>query len=138
MRTFRIYKHPTNGYKAIKAGFSWPALLLTFIWLFATGLWGLAILWLVIPIGHFIFDMMAYYALDGLALDLSYVFGYALDLALFIVPAWYGNRWREARLLKRGYELLGTVRAKWPHEAVEKSRQGEYELKTDTMDKQVG
>ena len=35
MSTFRIYQHPTQGYAAVKVGFSWPALLFNWIWMFS-------------------------------------------------------------------------------------------------------
>ncbi|PCJ61630.1 MAG: hypothetical protein COA65_01390 [Rhodospirillaceae bacterium] len=41
MKTFDVYKHPIQGYQAVKQGFCWPALFFTIIWAFAAKMWAL-------------------------------------------------------------------------------------------------
>ena len=45
MRRFNVYRHPAEGYEAVKIGFSWPALVLGSIWMLAKKLWTLAAIW---------------------------------------------------------------------------------------------
>ncbi len=45
MRSFNVYRHPAEGYEAVKTGFSWPALLLGIIWMLAKKLWTFAAIW---------------------------------------------------------------------------------------------
>jgi hypothetical protein len=39
MKTFKVFKHPTLGYQAVKIGFSWPGFLFSVIWLLMKKLW---------------------------------------------------------------------------------------------------
>ena len=48
MRTFDVYKHRTQGYEAVKQGFSWPAFFFTRIWAFVKKLWLHGIVGLVV------------------------------------------------------------------------------------------
>ena len=45
MKTFNVYKHPTQGIEAVKVGFSWPAFFFGIIWMLVKKLWGLAGAW---------------------------------------------------------------------------------------------
>ena len=45
MKTFNVYKHPTQGIEAVKIGFSWPAFFFGIIWMLVKKLWGLAGMW---------------------------------------------------------------------------------------------
>jgi len=45
MRTFNVYKHPTQGFEAVKVGFSSPAFFFGIIWMMVKKLWGFAGLW---------------------------------------------------------------------------------------------
>ena len=41
MKTFHVFKHPVEGFQAVKEGFSWPAFLFTGFWAFVKKMWGL-------------------------------------------------------------------------------------------------
>jgi hypothetical protein len=44
MKTFKVFRHPTLGFQAVKEGFSWPGFFFGPIWAFAKKLWGYAFL----------------------------------------------------------------------------------------------
>ena len=50
MKTFNVYKHPTQGIEAVKIGFSWPAFFFGIIWMLVKKLWGLAGAWFAVYI----------------------------------------------------------------------------------------
>ena len=41
MKAFDVYKHPTQGYQAVKQGFAWPVFFFSWIWAFVKKMWGL-------------------------------------------------------------------------------------------------
>lgn len=115
METFNVYKHPTQGIEAVKVGFSWPAFFFGFFWLPAKKLWGLTGAWFAAYIVLLL--IMGQSGEGDLPAALSYLIlaGY---FALWLVPAFKGNKWREENLSKRGYEKLATVQAEFPDAAV--------------------
>jgi serine/threonine protein kinase len=94
----RRYVHPTGATESVKPGFSWPAAIFTGAWLWWHGLidkalywtctmliaggvawlWGAVVMWLALP---------------------------AL-LAIYLLPAFFGSRWREERLRLLGYSCF--------------------------------
>jgi hypothetical protein len=50
-----------------------------------------------------------------------YLFLIVAYLALWFIPPFQGNKWLEASLSKRGYELIGTVQAETPDAAIAQS-----------------
>lgn len=124
MRTFNVYSHPVQGFKAVKAGFSWPGLFFGFFWMLVKGLWGLAILWFMLSFATPLATALVIQLGESGALSPSsaellgvsvYTGGY---LALWLAPGFRGNKWRERNLAKRGYEFLSAVRAKTPDAAI--------------------
>lgn len=118
MKTFTVYQHPSHGFEAVKKGFSWPAFFFGVIWILVKRLWWLAALWVGLYVALGLVDdvvdtseetgeQMIVYLLIGI--------GY---LALWVVPGFMGNRWKEANLTKRGFRLLGTVDAETVDAAV--------------------
>lgn len=111
MNTYRVFKHESKGYSAIKEGFSWPAFLFTGLWVLYNRLWlqGAALLGIGFAIGLFIprwfperhFPFMA--VLYG---GISLFFGLA------------GNEWRSDRRLEDGYQQVGELRVRNAGEAV--------------------
>jgi len=119
MKTFKVYKHPAQGFEAVKEGFSWPALCFGPLWLFVKKLWMFAVAWVVVS--------MILASIEGISDEVGMVSGrmmmvYSLVaggyLALWFIPAFKGNSWRAKNLLKRGYMLIHTVQAKTPDSAV--------------------
>ena len=46
MKDFNVYKHRTQGYKAVKCGFSWPAFFFQIIWSLTMRMWGFSAAWI--------------------------------------------------------------------------------------------
>jgi hypothetical protein len=121
MKSFRVYRHLTQGYEAVKLGFSWPAFFLGVIWMLVKRLWGVAGLWFLAYVGLFLLEAVTDAASsEPGAQALGYLMLVAGYFALWFVPAFKGNSWRVANLAKRGYELVGEVVAETPEAAVAK------------------
>lgn len=106
MKTFKVYKHPAGAPEAVKVGFSWPGFLLGSVWMLTKKMWGMALLWfgvyLVLETVTSVSEAINPSALTYLLLAVAF-------LALSLIPGFMGNQWREANLLKRGYQLVGTA-----------------------------
>lgn len=118
MKTYNIFKHPMRGFEAVKAGFSWPAFFFGFFWMFVKKLWGWAGLWIGAYIICSLIDTVVADSRDSGASVLMYLILFVAYIALWLVPAFKGNKWREENLAKRGYELLSSVQAEMPDAAV--------------------
>jgi hypothetical protein len=118
VNTFRVYHHPQFGYEAVKAGFSWPALLLGPIWMSAKRLWGLTVLWLLFYIGLAVTEAFTYEASDRNTQVILSLLLVSLYLALWLVPGIKGNAWRATDLRRRGYRIIKEVQAATPEDAV--------------------
>jgi len=98
MKTYKIFSH--QGQKvAIKQGWSWPAFVVSWIWSFSKGLTVAGIIGLV-------FNLITIPLAGAPYLIVAVVFGSK------------GNKWWEAKLLKSGFTLTGSVQANNPQEAV--------------------
>jgi Protein of unknown function (DUF2628) len=97
--TDRIYlHHPSRDETvAVSIGFSWPALLLGFIWALMKRLWGVAGLMLAVDLA------LGLIGLAGITADL-------ISLVLSIVFAIYcglsANDWHRRALERKGYVVL--------------------------------
>lgn len=118
MKTFNIYKHPVQGVEAVKVGFSWPAFFFGFIWMLIKKLWLLAIVWFGLTM---VLSFIENLIVIRQPAD-SQVFSYALlaicYIALWLLPGFKGNAWRESNLLKRGYQKIISLNADNPDAAV--------------------
>ncbi|SFI39621.1 DUF2628 domain-containing protein [Nitrosomonas sp. Nm34] len=118
MKTFNVYKHPTYGIEAVKVGFSWPAFFFGFFWLLVKKLWGLAGLWFAAYIVFALIETVTGQSGEGDAQALVYLILAAGYFALWLIPAFKGNKWRQENLSKRGYEQLATIQAETPDAAI--------------------
>jgi len=118
MKTFNVYKHPTQGFDAVKVGFSWPAFFFGLIWMLVKKLWGLAGLWFAGYVVCSLIEKVTEQAQASGAQALVYFVLAAGYFVLWLVPPFKGNKWREENLSKRGYELLSTVQAETPDAAI--------------------
>jgi hypothetical protein len=118
MKTFNVYKHPTQGIQAVKVGFSWPAFFFGIIWMLAEKLWGLAGLWFAAYLVLALIEAVTDQSRESGSQAFVYLILAAGNFALLLVPAFKGNKWREENLSKRGYEQLSTVQADTPDAAV--------------------
>jgi Protein of unknown function (DUF2628) len=118
MKTFNVYRHPIQGLEAVKVGFSWPAASAGPIWMLLKQLWGLSGLWVAMYFALSLVETVVDISEPGGAQALVYlllVMGY---LALGLVPGFKGNKWREKNLVRRGFQMLGTVQAETPEAAM--------------------
>ena len=111
MKTFKIFKHPTQGYEAVKVGFSWPGLFFGVIWMLVKKLWGFAGIWFGLYVICAIIESVVVGPFGIFILVASY-------LALWLIPGIKGNKWREGNLSSRGFEYVNTVEAVNPDSAV--------------------
>ena len=118
MKTFRVYKHPNQGLDVVKVGFSWPAFFFAFPWLLVKRLWGFAGLWLGVFFVISLIENLMFQPPVSVVQTMAFFLGFSANFALWLVPSFMGNKWREENLSKRGYELLGTVQAETPDAAV--------------------
>jgi hypothetical protein len=116
IKTFKVFKHPTLGYQAVKVGFSWPGLLFSGIWLLLKRLWGYALVFLsitmVLSLVEAGFEKEENVA--GMMLMLW------LEIGMYIFVGVKGNDWYAASLQKREFELIDTVEAETPGAAIDK------------------
>jgi hypothetical protein len=105
MSNFRIYRHPSGQLQAVKEGWSWPAAVFVTLWALYKKIW-------VIGSAILMFSVLLH-----ASVPLSYL-PYAFDLGCALVFGYFGNGWREANLVDRGYELINDVSAKTPGGAI--------------------
>ena len=118
MKTFNVYRHPLQGLEAVKVGFSWPAASVGPIWMLAKQLWGLSALWIALYFSLSLVETGTDKFEPGSTQALVYLHLVAGYLALTLIPGFKGNKWREKNLVRRGFELLGTVQAETPEAAI--------------------
>ena len=118
MKKFNIYEHPTQGFEAIKVGFSWPAFFFGIFWMLVKKLWVIAGVWLVAYIILSLIEKVTDQSGADIAQSLVYLILIVGYLTLWLVPAFKGNKWRTGSLLKRGYEEIVTVQAETPDAAI--------------------
>ena len=114
MKNYSIHHHPTQGYQAVKIGFSWPAFFFGWFWMLFKQLWGIAMLWFVLTIVAVMFESIEAQAQSGF-LGIILVISY---LALWLIPALSGNDWRRNNLAHRGYLHLANVQENSPEAAI--------------------
>jgi hypothetical protein len=122
MKTSRIYKHPTAGLAAVKAGVSWPALFFGFMWMAGHKFWGRAGLWFVSSL--WIVHLRERPDLFGIPLNdpAGHLVFAACWFGLNFICFFKGNRWREARLAESGYKFLEPASAESESEALSRMR----------------
>lgn len=118
MKAFNTYRHPTLGFEAVKVGFSWPALFFGLVWMLVKRLWKFAGLWLVAYAACSLIEGAAKNLLVGASQAIVQLLVIAAYFALWLVPPFNGNKWRDEDLAKRGYQPLKTVNADTPGAAI--------------------
>jgi hypothetical protein len=118
MKTFKVYKHPTRGVEAVKVGFSWPAFFFNVVWMLLRKLWSASLLWLGLYFVLGLLKTVAASAEESVAQALVYLLLWAAYVALNLLPGFKGNQWREANLVQRGFELVGTAQTSTPDAAI--------------------
>ena len=119
MKTFKVYKHPAQGFEAVKEGFSWPALCFGPLWLFVKKLWMFAVAWIAVSVFLSVIEGITDEVETASGrMTIAYLIVAGIYLALWLIPAFKGNSWRTKNLLKHGYKLISTVHAETPDSAV--------------------
>jgi len=81
-------------------------------------LWGWSALWIVLYLSLSLVDPGTDEFEPGGPQGLVYLHLAAGYLALTLIPGFQGNKWREKNLVRRGFEMLGTVQAETPEAAI--------------------
>jgi hypothetical protein len=113
MKTFKVFKHPALGYRAVKAGFSWPGFLFSVIWLLIKKLWKHALIFISCIILLASIEMF----FDNTQTSVMVLL---LELGVYIFVGVNCNEWYATDLQERGFELVNTLQAETPKEAIGK------------------
>jgi len=103
--SFKVFKHPSGGYVAVKQGWSWPAFFFGLVWVLVKKLWGLGF---ALVTGLFLLGifMTAMKNDDAIHIILNIV----VILIAFALGK-YGNTLWEEKLSQEGYEFVEPVLA---------------------------
>ena len=114
MNPYKVFKHPKNGFEAVKSGFAWLAPFNP-IWPLFRGLWMLffSYIFVILIITSIDFKL---YGFDGYidianADDLQLIFLF-IQIIIFISPGFKGNEWTANNLQKKGYIFDCSIEAK--------------------------
>lgn len=105
MKTYHVYRNSEGDLKVIKQGWCWSAFLLSFIWVFIKGLWGIGSAILMM------FIVMAFLR------DLSDLLNGSKFIVAMIIPIALGLRGSslyEGKLKKKDYKLVDIITARSP------------------------
>ncbi len=114
IKTFKVFKHSTLGYRAVKVGFSWPGLFFSGIWLLVKRLWGHALVFLSLTL-LLSFLEVSFEQEENTAGRVLIIW---LEIGLYIFVGSKGNEWSAVNLEKRGFEFIETVEAETPSAAI--------------------
>ncbi len=81
-------------------------------------LWGWSALWIALYVSLSLVETDTDTSELGGTQALVYLHLVAGYVALSLMPGFKGNQWREKNLVRRGYEVLGTVQAETPEAAI--------------------
>jgi hypothetical protein len=105
MATYKVVKHPTLGFEAIKQGFNFFAFFLSFIWAAFKGLWQKAIILFVVVL--ILVSIENSIRLEGSETGL--VLTLLVQLAFCIYVGRNANNWTIQRYIDRGFTDMATV-----------------------------
>jgi hypothetical protein len=114
MTTYRIFKNASGDTRAVKVGFSWPAMILNMIWTIANGLWLGSVLVLVLIFG----GLLLFAATVQESPVVASAMVVAGEVALLSFLGFRGNDWLASHLESQGYALMEVVEAPNPIDAV--------------------
>ena len=113
MKQFNVYQSPVGGLDAVKQGWSWPGLFFAVLWAFIKNLWAIVLAVLLCLI-MFSYGLAEEYFEEGEEVIIEFL----LPILTGVPFGLYGNRWREEKMLKKGYQYQGTFLAKNPRDAI--------------------
>ena len=132
MKVFKIYKHESKGYEAVKVGFSWPALIFNFWWMLSKGFLFLVIFY----VAAYILSIRNYDVDMNTPFNSNDFFYSIVALILFLYPGFYGNSWLNKKYIVEGYTELKAIPATSKESAIAlaKNDQLEKQASIDTQD----
>jgi hypothetical protein len=119
VKTFHVYLHPARGYEAVQEGTCLPALCFNVLWLLFRGL--------VVPAavitGAGALLVGAELTAGQNAVDDVQTWAFRVLMAAGVLVVWltpflYGNRWRHADLLRRGFAQVACLAARSGDDAI--------------------
>ena len=113
MKQFRVYQAPSvGGLYAVKQGWSWPGFFFVGIWALVKKLWliGLGLLVCGFWLTRAVDPGSEFWAHDFLFLWIEFL--------VHVFCGLYGNRWREEKMIRQGYQYQRTLFAENPLDAV--------------------
>jgi len=121
MSSYKVFKHPKKGLKAVKSGFAWLAPFNP-VWPLFRGLWTLFITYIFFIIVLASIDAQIY-GLDSFidptnANNLQWIL-LVTQIVIFTSPGFKGNEWTVKNLQKKGYIFDCSIEAKNINEALE-------------------
>jgi len=120
MSSYKVFKHPENGFQAVKSGFAWIAPFNP-IWPLFRGLWMIFIIYIFSILVLASIDAQIY-GLDNFinirnANNLQWIF-LIIQVVIFASPGFKGNEWTVKNLQKKGYIFDCSIEAKNKNEAI--------------------
>jgi len=120
MSSYKVFKHPEEGFEAVKSGFAWLAIFNP-IWPLFRGLWMVFISYIFVILIITSIDF-AFYGFNGYidiknADDLQLIF-LIIQIVIFLSPGFKGNEWTAKNLQRKGYIFYCSIEAKNKNEAL--------------------
>ena len=120
MSSYKVFKHPVEGFKAVKSGFAWLAPFNP-VWPLFRGLWVLFITYIFVILVLTSVDALIYGLDDFIdisnANNLQWIF-LIIQFIIFVSPGFKGNEWTANNLQKKGYVFDCSIDAKNKTEAL--------------------
>jgi len=114
MSSYKVFKHPENGFEAVKSGFAWLAPFNP-IWPLFRGLWMLFITYIFFILVLASIDAQIYGLVDVIdiksANNLQWIL-FIIQIVIFTSPGFKGNEWTANNLQKKGYMFDCSIEAK--------------------------
>jgi len=114
MSSYKVFKHPEKGFKAVKSGFAWLAPFNP-IWPLFRGLWMLFITYIFFILVLASIDAQIYGLNDVIdvknANNLQWIF-FIFQIVIFSSPGFKGNEWTANNLQNKGYTFDCSIEAK--------------------------
>ena len=120
MSSYKVFKHPIEGFEAVKSGFAWLAPFNP-VWPLFRGLWMLFITYIFVILVLTSIDAQIYGLDDFIdisnANNLQWIF-LIIQFIIFVSPGFKGNEWTANNLQKKGYVFDCSIDAKNKTEAL--------------------
>jgi len=120
MSSYKVFKHPEKGFKAVKSGFAWLAPFNP-VWPLFRGLWMLFITYIFVILVLTSIDAQIYGLNDFIdisnANNLQWIL-VIIQIVIFASPGFKGNEWTANNLQKKGYIFDCSIEAKNKNDAL--------------------